>query len=91
MLPVKEQSIIGYFDSLSEGWLRNQVCGMMEELEGKPVVQKAFGRECIQYSFAISRDKKLLQQPHIQVYEMPSQVFWDNEFKVYWRSTGSWD
>jgi len=36
-------------------------------------------------------DPNLLQEPHVRIYDMPSLVFYDNKYKVYWGSTGTFD
>jgi len=88
-----EKSILDHFCGLRREWLTEEVKKAIVKLntEKKNVVQKIYGREFIETSFAISHDPKFLKEPHIRVYEVPSNVFYDKNFGIYWRSTGSWD
>lgn len=88
-----EKSIIKHHSQYDKDWLKGQIEEMLEELENedKKVVRRNYGRTFIEWGLALSKSPKYLVEPKIAIYEVPSWIYFDPKYKIYWKNTGSFD
>lgn len=102
--PETKSILSGFFPYSNKDWAKKQIEEMVTLLRKEPdkkFVQKYYGREFIEKSITISKDKKVLERKDllkpqneygVHFLEVPSpEIYWDDKKEVYWRDTGSSD